>query len=123
MSAGEIRPLDGIGALVTGGAGGIGSTSARFLARDGAVVTLMGRSQDKLDAAPESIRDDCGADVRTASGDAKSPEDVERAVWRPLLQAPARGRRGTSARFARTAAGRKICPPRLSPVTCGMRCR
>ena len=40
--------LVGMSAFVTGGAGGIGGASARWLARDGASVTIMGRTEEKL---------------------------------------------------------------------------
>jgi 3-oxoacyl-[acyl-carrier protein] reductase len=43
-------------ALVTGATAGIGLAIARTLAREGAAVTITGRSQDKLDAAIEQIR-------------------------------------------------------------------
>ncbi len=45
----------GRGALVTGGGSGIGLATARLLARDGARVTLMGRTEDKLRAAADGI--------------------------------------------------------------------
>ena len=49
-------PLDGMGALVTGGAGGIGSACALRLAQDGAAVTIMGRTESSLKAAVEEMR-------------------------------------------------------------------
>lgn len=52
------QPFADQGALVTGGGSGIGLASARLLARDGAQVTLMGRNQDKLEAAADSIARD-----------------------------------------------------------------
>ena len=46
--------LEGKAAFVTGGAGGIGKASARWLLRDGCSVTLMGRTESSLqDAATE----------------------------------------------------------------------
>ena len=41
----ENKPLSGTAALITGGGGGIGGAAARWLARDGASVTIMGRTQ------------------------------------------------------------------------------
>lgn len=43
--------LDGRSALVTGGGSGIGLGCAKRLAAEGAVVTICGRSQERLDAA------------------------------------------------------------------------
>jgi NAD(P)-dependent dehydrogenase (short-subunit alcohol dehydrogenase family) len=43
--------LDGLRALVIGGGSGIGLASARLLARDGALVTISGRTAAKLEAA------------------------------------------------------------------------
>jgi NAD(P)-dependent dehydrogenase (short-subunit alcohol dehydrogenase family) len=40
--------LDGQAALVTGGGGGIGGASAEWLARDGAAVMIMGRTEATL---------------------------------------------------------------------------
>lgn len=52
MAAGE---LDGYGVLVTGGGSGIGLACARRLVADGAVVTLAGRSRQRLEAAVASL--------------------------------------------------------------------
>jgi NAD(P)-dependent dehydrogenase (short-subunit alcohol dehydrogenase family) len=54
----EIAALAGKAALITGGGSGIGLQSARYLARDGAAVTICGRSQERLDAAVASLRAD-----------------------------------------------------------------
>ena len=47
--------LDGQQALVTGGGSGLGLAIAQRLAADGAVVTICGRTEAKLDAALESL--------------------------------------------------------------------
>ena len=75
MSNNSSRTLDGQHALITGGGSGIGLACARALAHDGAVVTLMGRSRDKLEAAAETID---GA--RTHAGDVSIEDDVAAAV-------------------------------------------
>ena len=79
MSAG---PLAGVGALVTGGGGGLGSAAAAFMARDGAIVTIMGRTAETLVEACARITADLGgsAAVHTFTGDAQTPEDVDAAL-------------------------------------------
>ena len=77
--------LAGKSALVTGGAGGIGSACAARLARDGAAVTLMGRSEASLQAAAQKLRADFpGAKVSIHAGDANRDEDVRAAVARAV---------------------------------------
>ena len=52
--------LDGRHALVTGGGRGIGLAAGAALAQAGAIVTLMARSRDEVEAAAEAIRDEGG---------------------------------------------------------------
>ncbi|WP_243772961.1 SDR family oxidoreductase [Actinomadura barringtoniae] len=47
--------LSGTAALVTGGGSGIGLACARRLAADGAVVTICGRTEERLKAAADQI--------------------------------------------------------------------
>jgi len=49
--------LDGFGVLVTGGGSGIGLACARRLVRDGAAVTIAGRSPERLDVAAAELRE------------------------------------------------------------------
>ena len=74
--------LDGKTALVTGGGSGIGLACARHLVRDGATVTIAGRSADKLrDAAAALLRDaPSGAEVRAVACDVTDEAAVEAAV-------------------------------------------
>ncbi len=75
-------PFAGQGALVTGGGSGIGLGAARLLARDGAHVTLMGRTAAKLDEAAEALRSELpdAPPVHTFAGDVAVEEDVAAAV-------------------------------------------
>jgi NAD(P)-dependent dehydrogenase (short-subunit alcohol dehydrogenase family) len=77
-------PLEGQSALVTGGGSGIGLASARLLLRDGASVTICGRTEDKLATAAESLAADVpagtDASVATAVCDVAREDDVAAAV-------------------------------------------
>jgi NAD(P)-dependent dehydrogenase (short-subunit alcohol dehydrogenase family) len=57
-------------ALVTGSTAGIGLAIATKLAIEGATVIVSGRTQEKLDAAVESIRNAGGAHIRGVLADA-----------------------------------------------------
>jgi NAD(P)-dependent dehydrogenase (short-subunit alcohol dehydrogenase family) len=73
--------LAGQAALVTGGGSGIGLGCARHLARDGAVVTLAGRSEPRLQAGAEQLRDEVpGAEVRWVTCDVADEDQVAAAV-------------------------------------------
>lgn len=72
-------PLAGRYAIVVGGGSGIGFASARLLARDGATVTLAGRTESKLFAAAAEIERD-GGRARIAVCDALDGDAVRRAV-------------------------------------------
>ena len=63
MSANGSKPLAGQAALVTGGGGGIGGASAAWLARDGAAVTIMGRTEATLVKARQEILEVAGSDA------------------------------------------------------------
>ena len=72
-------PLGGKHALVIGGGSGIGLGSARLLSRDGATVTIAGRTQSKLAKAAAALADE-GLMVRHICCDALVGESVRRAV-------------------------------------------
>ncbi|MEO7573479.1 MAG: SDR family oxidoreductase [Acidimicrobiales bacterium] len=74
--------LAGTAALITGGGSGIGLAAARHLLRDGASVTIAGRSQERVDAAAAELRTEApeGAEVRAISCDVADEDDVARAV-------------------------------------------
>src|SRR5690606_4017853 len=67
---GSERPLAGQHAIVVGGGSGIGLGSARLLARDGATVTIAGRTESKLRDAAAKLRDDDGVEVSWTTCDA-----------------------------------------------------
>src|SRR5260370_20152204 len=74
--------LDGYGTLVTGGGSGIGEGCAAALARDGASVTICGRTRDRLEAAAERIRAVAApnATVQTVVADVTDEGQIETAV-------------------------------------------
>lgn len=74
--------LAGTAALVTGGGSGIGLAAARHLLRDGASVTIAGRSQARLYAAVAELEAEApeGARVQGVTCDVAREEDVEAAV-------------------------------------------
>jgi NAD(P)-dependent dehydrogenase (short-subunit alcohol dehydrogenase family) len=73
--------LAGTAALVTGGGGGIGSASAAWLARDGAAVMIMGRSESTLLTARKRVLAFAGAaaTVECFTGDALEVPALEKA--------------------------------------------
>ena len=74
--------LEGTFALVTGGGSGIGLACARRLLRDGATVTIAGRSEDRLHKGAAALAADVprGAEVRVAVCDVTDEAAVEAAV-------------------------------------------
>ncbi|HUV09781.1 MAG TPA: SDR family oxidoreductase [Acidimicrobiia bacterium] len=77
--------LDGYSVLVTGGGSGIGEGCAVALARDGAVVTICGRTVDRLEAAAARIRDAVpGAGVHVIGADVTDETQVDAAVARAV---------------------------------------
>lgn len=71
--------LQGRVALITGGSRGIGLATAEALGREGARVSLCGRTQETLDAAQNSLRDK-GIDAHTLKLDLVDAGAAERAV-------------------------------------------
>ena len=64
--------LDGITALVTGGASGLGLASARRLIREGGNVVIM----DLPSSRGKDVYKELGGKTIFAPGDVTSPEDV-----------------------------------------------
>jgi NAD(P)-dependent dehydrogenase (short-subunit alcohol dehydrogenase family) len=75
------KPLAGMSALITGGGGGIGGASAAWLARDGAAVMIMGRTEATLVKARQDILAAAGpaAKVEYTVGDALDEDALETA--------------------------------------------
>jgi NAD(P)-dependent dehydrogenase (short-subunit alcohol dehydrogenase family) len=71
--------LEGRHAVVVGGGSGIGLSSARALARDGARVTIVGRTEQTLVDAVAALADE-GLDVAHFVGDALDGPSVHNAV-------------------------------------------
>ncbi|MBV8951540.1 MAG: SDR family NAD(P)-dependent oxidoreductase, partial [Actinobacteria bacterium] len=71
--------LSGQAAFITGGGGGIGSASALWLARDGAAVVIMGRTEATLAEAKRRIEEGAGpgATVEYVTGDALDRAAIE----------------------------------------------
>ncbi|TML17486.1 MAG: SDR family oxidoreductase [Actinobacteria bacterium] len=74
--------LVGMSAFVTGGAGGIGGASARWLARDGASVTIMGRTEEKLRNTVKELDEvkHKGAVMQYIVGDASVGAEVKKGI-------------------------------------------
>ena len=72
--------IDGNAALVTASSSGLGLASAKALAREGANVTICGRSEDRLDAAREEVEDVAAGEVRAQQADITDRKDVESLV-------------------------------------------
>lgn len=68
--------LEGKVAAITGGNSGIGRAIAEDLAAQGAKVSIMGRSQDKLDATAAAV----GNGVVTTQGDVTQVADIDRFI-------------------------------------------
>jgi NAD(P)-dependent dehydrogenase (short-subunit alcohol dehydrogenase family) len=69
-------------ALITGGGSGIGLACARRLLRDGAAVTIMGRTAEKLEKAVEALRGEVpqNGGIAWFSGDVTQEADMTAAV-------------------------------------------
>jgi 7-alpha-hydroxysteroid dehydrogenase len=71
--------LSGWGVLVTGGGTGIGKACAERLAAEGAIVTICGRTESRLDAVVANLGTK-GLTVHSVVADVTQEDDVARAV-------------------------------------------
>lgn len=74
--------LDGHAALITGGAGGLGTVFARTLASAGARVALLGRRLEVTQAAAQALAEETGQTVIGIGGDVTDEAQVQAAVER-----------------------------------------
>ncbi|CAN5873690.1 glucose 1-dehydrogenase [soil metagenome] len=77
-----MNPFDLTGkvAIVTGGNGGIGLGMAEGLARAGARVALVGRNQEKTEAAVRQLSSDSGAEALAITADVSQSDDCDRII-------------------------------------------
>ncbi len=66
-------------ALITGGAGGVGSIIASALAAEGAALMLIGRSEDRLQSRTAALRS-AGREVTWLQAEVAEPEAMQAAV-------------------------------------------
>lgn len=72
--------LEGDTALVTAASSGLGKASASALASEGANVVICSRSEDRLEAAAEDVREDATGEVVAVPADITNPDDIEALV-------------------------------------------
>ena len=75
--AGEPRSFASSNVLITGGGSGVGLEAARLFLAEGANITILGRSKDKLDAAAQILDSDR---VAVFSGDVKASKTAKDVV-------------------------------------------
>ena len=77
---GTNQSLNGKTAIITGASSGIGKATAKALAERGANVTIVSRSEDRLEQLAEEIRKTHGSKVLVVATDVREPDQVERMV-------------------------------------------
>jgi NAD(P)-dependent dehydrogenase (short-subunit alcohol dehydrogenase family) len=68
--------LKGKTAIITGGAGGLGSAFSEALAKEGCNVVILGRSLDKAEAFANELKTQ-GYEAFAVSADVTNPESLE----------------------------------------------
>lgn len=66
-------------AMITGGGSGLGEAAARVLAREGAKVAVLGRTEDEIKEVADSINS-AGGEAMPVVADISRPEDMEKAA-------------------------------------------
>jgi NAD(P)-dependent dehydrogenase (short-subunit alcohol dehydrogenase family) len=66
-------------ALITGGGSGLGEAAARVLAREGAKVAVLGRTEDEIKQVAGDINN-AGGEAFAVTADISKPEDMQKAV-------------------------------------------
>ena len=66
-------------AMITGGGSGLGEAAARVLAREGARVAVLGRTEDELKKVVEEINS-AGGEAISVVADISKPEDMQKGV-------------------------------------------
>ncbi len=97
------RPLQGRGAVVTGGGRGIGAITGRALAEAGAAVLLAARTEDEVEATAAALRD-AGHDAHAAVCDVSEEASVAELAATAAERLPAVDVLVTSAGIALAAA-------------------
>ena len=69
--------LKGRSALVTGASSGLGFAAASALAEEGADLTIVSRSRERIDEAANTIGKNTGAAVKALTADLKKEADIE----------------------------------------------
>ena len=72
--------LEGKSAIITGGGSGIGLACTRLFSKEGAKVVIMGRRQDRLEAAAKEV----GGQVLAVVGDLTNNNDLDNVISKTL---------------------------------------
>jgi len=72
--------LEGKSAIITGGGSGIGLACTRLFSKEGAKVAIMGRKQDRLEAAAKEV----GGQVLAVVGDLTNNNDLDNVISKTL---------------------------------------
>ena len=72
--------LEGKSAIITGGGSGIGLACTRLFSKEGAKVAIMGRKQDRLEAAAKEV----GGQALAVVGDLTNNNDLDNVISKTL---------------------------------------